>query len=125
MTIIITGNEGEFLYSIVTDGEKCSIVEQDTEKVRTRYGKISIDGGVSLAAKLAVEKAQLHAQFACGCAEESKSDAYESSAGCYPQGAKTYRCKNEATTEDVARFLMVVKGVLNTLDCKFKEGIEC
>lgn len=75
MTITITGNKGEFLYSIVSDGEKCSIVEQDAEKVRTRYGKISISGGVSLEAKLAAEKATLHAQSACCCTKESNSYA--------------------------------------------------
>ena len=103
MIIIITGNEGEFLYNIVTNGEKCSIVEQDSKRVLTRFGKISIKGNVQNESEQ-VEKGEKTAQFACGCAEESKSDAYESSAGYYPQGAKTYRCKNEATAEDVARF---------------------
>lgn len=57
MTITITGNKGEFVYNIVTDGEKCSIVEQDTEKILTRFGKISINGDASLEAKLATERA--------------------------------------------------------------------
>lgn len=44
MTITINGNKGEFLYNIVTDGEKCSIVEQDAERIATRYGRITING---------------------------------------------------------------------------------
>lgn len=44
MTITIVGNKGEFLYNIVTDGEKCSILEQDAESIKTRFGKISING---------------------------------------------------------------------------------
>lgn len=72
MTITITGNKGEFLYSIVTDGEKCSIVEQDAEKVRARYGKISISGEDSFLSKLASGREAQHAQSACGNAVERK-----------------------------------------------------
>lgn len=75
MTITITGYKGEFLYNIVTDGEKCSIVEQDAERIVTRYGRISIDGENFIAAKLAAERAAQHAQSACSCAKASDSYA--------------------------------------------------
>lgn len=75
MTITITGNKGEFLYNIVTDGEKCSIVEQDAERIVTRYGRISINGDNSIAAQSEAEKATQHAQFACSCAKASDSHA--------------------------------------------------
>lgn len=74
MTITIIGNKGEFLYNIVTDGEKCSIIEQDAERIVTRYGKISINEDASIASSLKTEKAQ-HAQSACSCAKASDSYA--------------------------------------------------
>lgn len=74
MTIIITGNEGEFLYNIVTDGEKCSIIEQDSERILTRFGKISIKGNVQNELEQ-VKKGEKTAQSACRCAKESDTYA--------------------------------------------------
>lgn len=70
MTITITGNKGEFLYNIVTDGEKCSIIEQDSERILTRFGNISIKGNIE------TEKEKVKtAQSACCCAKESDTCA--------------------------------------------------
>lgn len=66
MIITITGNNGEFIYHIVTDGEKCSIVEQDADKVLTRFGKISINGNGLLEGKITTERA-LHAIDSAYC----------------------------------------------------------
>ena len=74
MTITINGNKGEFLYNIVTDGDKCSIIEQDAERIATRCGRISINGDASIASSLETEKGK-HAQSACGCTKASDSYA--------------------------------------------------
>lgn len=44
MTITITGNKGEFLYNIITDGEKCSVFESDKDETKVRQGRATIKG---------------------------------------------------------------------------------
>lgn len=44
MAINVIGNQGEFHLNIVTDGDKCSVVMQDTGGFSIKQGKISIKG---------------------------------------------------------------------------------
>ena len=77
MTINIMGNRGEFFYSIVTDGKKCSILEQDSERIMQRFGKISINGDLEDEDKQ--KRAEL---FMTQCARNHAKQAVESDISC-------------------------------------------
>lgn len=47
MTISVVGSRMDFRLNIVTDGDKCSIIMQDSDGVFIKQGKISIEGKIN------------------------------------------------------------------------------
>lgn len=112
MTITITGNKGEFTYNIVTDGEKCFIVAQDKDGIKTMQGTISIngDGNSTIKTKITetTEKYDKEGKLVEKITMEKlwKGDTvYKSGSVIFPQEPtkSCCQCKCELNAEDIIK----------------------
>lgn len=112
MTITITGNKGEFVHNIVTDGKACSIVEQDKDGIKAMQGTISIKENEIPIVKTKItettEKYDKNGNLVEKITREETSEddtVYESGSICYPQEPKNLccECKCELKAEDVIK----------------------
>lgn len=112
MTITITGSKGEFLYNIVTDGEKCSIFESDKDGIKARQGKVTIKGDDKPMVKSkiieTIEKYDKDGKLVEKITREETTEddtVYESGSIIYPQEPtkRCCECKYELRAEDIIK----------------------